>query len=85
MRCAPPLGLHPQEALDEQLAAVFGTADLNSSKALTLSEFLGCLHAHQLQQIRARPTMSKVAKKGSGGGDAGTAAAAGAAAAAAAK
>lgn len=36
---------------------MFGTADLNSGKTLSLTEFLSCLHAHQLQQIRSRPTM----------------------------
>lgn len=76
----------PQEDLDAQLAAVFGSSDLTSSKALSLTEFLACLHAHQLQQIRSRPTMSKTAKKGSGGGGSGggegTAAAAAAAVAA---
>lgn len=46
-----------QDELDAQLAAVFGTADLNSGKTLSLTEFLGCLHLHQLQQIRSRPTM----------------------------
>ncbi|KAL4452233.1 hypothetical protein ABPG75_007895 [Micractinium tetrahymenae] len=52
-----------KEALDAQLAAVFGTADLNSGKTLSLTEFLSCLHLHQLQQIRSRPTMKS---KGSG-------------------
>lgn len=52
-----------KDALDAQLAAVFGTADLNTGKTLSLTEFLGCLHLHQLQQIRSRPTMKS---KGSG-------------------
>ena len=56
-----------QESLDSQLAAVFGTADLNSGKTLSLTEFLTCLHLHQLQQIRSRPTM-KGSSNSSGGG-----------------
>lgn len=59
----PPLSTRVQDALDAQLAAVFGTADLNTGKTLSLTEFLGCLHLHQLQQIRSRPTMKS---KGSG-------------------
>jgi len=44
---------------------VFGTADLNSGKTLSLTEFLGCLHLHQLQQIRSRPTMKSRQASGS--------------------
>lgn len=43
---------------------MFGTSDLNSGKTLSLTEFLGCLHLHQLQQIRSRPTMKS--RQGSG-------------------
>ena len=39
-----------------QLEAVFGTADLNAGKTLTLSEFLACLHASQVQQLNSRVT-----------------------------
>jgi calmodulin len=54
---------------------VFGTADLNSGKTLSLTEFLTCLHLHQLQQIRSRPTMKGSSGSSSGGsrqGGAGT-------------
>ena len=71
-----------QESLDAQLAAVFGTADLNSGKSLSLTQFLNCLHAHQLQQIRSRPTMTR--RQGSGNSNA-TAASPGAPAAVAVK
>jgi calmodulin len=64
---APHLSHLLQESLDSQLAAVFGTADLNSGKTLSLTEFLTCLHLHQLQQIRSRPTM-KGSSSSSGGG-----------------
>ena len=43
---------------------MFGTSDLNSGKTLSLTEFLGCLHLHQLQHIRSRPTMKS--RQGSG-------------------
>ena len=66
---ASPLAPRPlQEALDAQLAAVFGTADLTSSKSLGLTEFLRCLHAHHLARIRARPTLRSM-RKGDGGGE----------------
>lgn len=42
--------------LDSQLEEVFGTADLNSGKILTLSEFLSCLHANQVKQLLNRVT-----------------------------
>ncbi|PSC72095.1 outer dynein arm-docking complex subunit 3 isoform B [Micractinium conductrix] len=71
-----------KESLDAQLAAVFGTADLNSGKSLSLTQFLNCLHAHQLQQIRSRPTMTR--RQGSGNSNA-TAASPGAPAAVAVK
>lgn len=81
VHCPCPPGACPlQEALDEELAAVFGTADLNSGKTLGLTEFLGCLHAHQLQQLRSRPTM-KLRQANSGGPAASSAAAAAAIAA----
>ena len=69
---APP---PPQEALDAELAAVFGTSDLSSGRTLTLADFLSCLHLHQLQQIRSRPTMHKGAggkQQQQAGGGAGT-------------
>jgi calmodulin len=56
-----------KESLDAQLAAVFGTADLTSSKSLSLTEFLQCLHEYHLQRIRARPTLRSMKKGGSGG------------------
>ena len=58
----PPL---PQEELTTQLEAVFGTADINSGKTLTLTEFMQSLQASQIQQLRSRPTM-KQAVKGAG-------------------
>jgi calmodulin len=82
LAAAEAVSCSPQEALDEELAAVFGTADLNSGKTLGLTEFLSCLHAHQLQQIRSRPTMKS--RQGSGVA-AGTAASPGVAPAVAAK
>ena len=48
------LNLHMHACL--QLEAVFGTADLNAGKTLTLSEFLACLHASQVQQLNSRVT-----------------------------
>uniref|UniRef100_A0A7S0V8N5 EF-hand domain-containing protein n=1 Tax=Polytomella parva TaxID=51329 RepID=A0A7S0V8N5_9CHLO len=42
--------------LDMQLEEVFGTADLNSGKILTLSEFLSCLHMNQVKQLLNRVT-----------------------------
>jgi calmodulin len=42
--------------LDTQLEEVFGTSDLNSGKTLTLTEFLNCLHASQVKQLRNRVT-----------------------------
>lgn len=42
--------------LDTQLEEVFGTADLNSGKVLTLTEFLSCLHANQVKQLLNRVT-----------------------------
>lgn len=62
-----PLAARAQESLDAQLAAVFGTADLTSSKSLSLTEFLQCLHEYHLQRIRARPTLRSMKKGGSGG------------------
>lgn len=62
-----PLPTCTQESLDAQLAAVFGTADLTSSKSLSLTEFLQCLHEYHLQRIRARPTLRSMKKGGSGG------------------
>ena len=59
---------HPQEALDEELEALFGTSDINSGKTLTLTEFLGCLKSCQLQQLKSRPTMLKLKQPGGGGG-----------------
>lgn len=35
--------------LDMQLEQVFGTADLNSGKVLSLTEFLHCLHTNQVR------------------------------------
>lgn len=46
----------PRSILCAQLEAVFGTADLNAGKTLTLSEFLACLHASQVQQLNSRIT-----------------------------
>ena len=48
--------LKPQVHARAQLEAVFGTADLNAGKTLTLSEFLACLHASQVQQLNSRVT-----------------------------
>lgn len=42
--------------LDMQLEQVFGTADLNSGKILTLTEFLHCLHTNQVKQLLNRVT-----------------------------
>jgi calmodulin len=42
--------------LDMQLEQVFGTADLNSGKILTLSEFLSRLHTNQVKQLLNRVT-----------------------------
>lgn len=75
-RPSPPA----QEELDTQLAAVFGTADLTSSKTLSLTEWLHCLHVHSLQRIRARPTLRSMKRGGSGGEAVGTAPAGAAAA-----
>lgn len=56
--CMPPsASCCPQDSLDAQLEAVFGTSDINSGKTLGLSEFLSRLHASQLAQLTARPTM----------------------------
>ena len=47
---------HGRAQLDFQLEEVFGTADLNSGKQLTLTEFLLCLHANQVKQLLNRVT-----------------------------
>jgi hypothetical protein len=52
-----------QDELDAQLEAVFGTADINSGKTLTLTEFLQSLQASQIKQLRSRPTMKQTTKQ----------------------
>lgn len=59
---APRAPLTEQEELDAQLEAVFGTADINSGKTLTLTEFMQALQASQIKQLRSRPTMKQAAK-----------------------
>ncbi|GAB4819032.1 hypothetical protein N2152v2_006078 [Parachlorella kessleri] len=49
--------------LDAQLEAVFGTADINSGKTLTLTEFMQSLQASQIKQLRNRPTMKQTMKQ----------------------
>lgn len=39
---------HGRAELDAKLEEVFGTSDLNSGKTLSLTEFLSCLHQHQV-------------------------------------
>lgn len=39
---------HGRTELDAKLEEVFGTSDLNSGKTLSLTEFLSCLHQHQV-------------------------------------
>lgn len=60
-----------QDELDVQLEAVFGTADINSGKTLTLTEFLQSLQASQIKQLRSRPTMKQAGKQGASGTAAG--------------
>ena len=61
------------------MEAVFGSSDISSGRALTLTEFLRCLHASQLQQLRARPTFAlRQAAAGAQAGADGVAAAPGA-------
>ena len=52
-----------QNDLDAQLEAVFGTADINSGKTLTLTEFMQSLQASQIKQLRSRPTMKQTTKQ----------------------
>lgn len=40
---------HGRAELDAKLEEVFGTSDLNSGKTLSLTEFLSCLHQHQVR------------------------------------
>jgi hypothetical protein len=40
---------HGRAELDAKLEEVFGTSDLNSGKTLSLTEFLCCLHQHQVR------------------------------------
>lgn len=47
---------HGRAELDAQLEAVFGTSDLNSGKTLTVTQFMACLHAKQVKQLRAKVT-----------------------------
>jgi calmodulin len=47
---------HGRAELDAKLEEVFGTSDLNSGKTLRLSEFLACLHSHQVKQLLNRTT-----------------------------
>lgn len=45
-----------RQMLDSQLEEIFGTSDLNSGKTLSLSEFLRCLHSHQVKQLNNKIT-----------------------------
>jgi calmodulin len=47
---------HGRAELDAKLEEVFGTADLNSGKTLSLTEFLACLHQNQVKQLLNRVT-----------------------------
>lgn len=42
--------------LDQQLTEIFGTADTNSGKDLTLTEFLHSLNMSQIKQLRSKVT-----------------------------
>lgn len=42
---------HGRAELDAKLEEVFGTSDLNSGKTLSLTEFLSCLHQHQVRSV----------------------------------
>jgi calmodulin len=42
--------------LDSQLEDIFGTSDLNSGRTLSLTEFLHCLHTHQVKQLNNKVT-----------------------------
>lgn len=42
--------------LDSQLEEIFGTSDLNSGKTLSLTDFLHCLHTHQVKQLNNKIT-----------------------------
>jgi hypothetical protein len=44
---------HGRAELDAKLEEVFGTSDLNSGKTLSLTEFLSCLHQHQVGALLA--------------------------------
>lgn len=64
---------HGRAQLDAQLEAVFGTSDLNSGKTLSLAEFMGRLHAHQVEALLAPRTGAASSNTiGSGGGSGGT-------------
>ena len=45
-----------RQLLDAQLEEIFGTSDLNSGKALTLSQFMHSLHTSQVRQLNSRVT-----------------------------
>mmetsp|Transcript_1464 Transcript_1464/g.4989 ORF Transcript_1464/g.4989 Transcript_1464/m.4989 type:complete len:184 (-) Transcript_1464:201-752(-) len=42
--------------LDQQLNEIFGTADTNSNRELTLTEFLDSLNMSQIKQLRSKVT-----------------------------
>lgn len=45
-----------RQLLDAQLEEIFGASDLNSGKTLSLTEFLRCLHMHQVKQLNSKVT-----------------------------
>ena len=63
-------------SLDAKLEEVFGTSDLNSGKTLSLTEFLSCLHQHQVKQLLNKATSKnyKPGASGTGGSTGSTAA-----------
>jgi calmodulin len=58
---------HGRAQLDAKLEEVFGTSDLNSGKTLSLTEFLGSLHANQISTLLTRVTARNYRPPGSAG------------------
>ncbi|GBF94634.1 hypothetical protein Rsub_07370 [Raphidocelis subcapitata] len=59
---------HGRAQLDAKLEEVFGTSDLNSGKALSLTQFLEALRAHQVRGLLGRVTARSYRPPGAGSG-----------------